>query len=227
MPHIQKLIQWFTDREGKVSYSMTHRNGPHSYDCSSAVYSALIHAGVLPAGTRLGNTETLYSLEDVIFRPIKRQDIRTGDLFVSGHKGRSLGAGGHTGVVLNAQTIIHCTYTRRGIARTPIDGWTAAAGHPTHWYRIILSNSSKTDPPSIARPAKTSPFKALAVGDAVTIRPGMSHWQTGEAPNFNVIGFKDRILQVKTVAQSKSQRAYLLEHLYSWILEQDLEEAYK
>ncbi|WP_423253337.1 peptidoglycan amidohydrolase family protein, partial [Melissococcus plutonius] len=37
MADINKMIQWMEDRKGKVTYSMEHRYGPNSYDCSSAV----------------------------------------------------------------------------------------------------------------------------------------------------------------------------------------------
>ncbi|WP_369118315.1 peptidoglycan amidohydrolase family protein, partial [Enterococcus thailandicus] len=30
----EAMIQWMTARERKVSYSMDHRTGPNSYDCS-------------------------------------------------------------------------------------------------------------------------------------------------------------------------------------------------
>ena len=39
-----------SDRVGKVTYSMDYRNGPNSYDCSSAVYYALMAGGAISAG---------------------------------------------------------------------------------------------------------------------------------------------------------------------------------
>lgn len=35
----ESMIKWMQDRLGKVTYSMTRRLGPNSYDCSSAVFS--------------------------------------------------------------------------------------------------------------------------------------------------------------------------------------------
>ena len=75
MGKIDVMIQWFRDRLGKVTYSMDYRNGPHSYDCSSAVYSALIKAGFLPPNTWLGNTETLFALEGKLLTPVKRNEL--------------------------------------------------------------------------------------------------------------------------------------------------------
>lgn len=138
---INTMIQWFKEREGKVTYSMDYRNGPNSYDCSSAVYSALIKAGFLPANTWLGNTETLFALEGKLFVPVQRSNLKPGDIFVAGVKGNSLGAGGHTGVYVGNGKIIHCTYARNGIATTPIDGYTGA-GLPVYWYRIKGAEST-------------------------------------------------------------------------------------
>lgn len=60
------------------------------------------------------------------------------------------------------------------------------------------------------------------VGDAVTIQNFATHWQTGEAIPSWVKGQSYKIIEVKTVNQSKSKRAYLLENIVSWILEQDI-----
>lgn len=38
MANVEAVINWFQARKGKVSYSMTNRLGPNSYDCSSAVF---------------------------------------------------------------------------------------------------------------------------------------------------------------------------------------------
>lgn len=141
MGRLDIFIQWFKDREGKVTYSMDYRNGPHSYDCSSAVYSALIKAGFLPSNTWLGNTETLFALEGKLLTPVKRSELKPGDIFVAGVKGRSLGEGGHTGVYIGNGKIIHCTYSRNGIAITPIDGYTGA-GLPVYWYRLKGAEST-------------------------------------------------------------------------------------
>src|SRR5699024_7779051 len=52
--NIEALIKWFEDRRGKVRYSMSYlRTGPNYYDCSSAVFSALIAGGFRPPGSAL------------------------------------------------------------------------------------------------------------------------------------------------------------------------------
>ncbi|MCW6665401.1 glucosaminidase domain-containing protein [Aerococcaceae bacterium NML191219] len=132
---LEAMIQWMYSKLGKVTYSMTYRNGPYSYDCSSSVFYAMIHAGILPKGTHPGSTETLFGMVGTKLRKINRSEVRRGDIFVSGYPGASAGAAGHTGIAINNNQIIHCTYPKNGMAVTPIPGWTGA---PCNWYRIIL-----------------------------------------------------------------------------------------
>lgn len=58
------MVQWFRDRIGVVKYSddLVLRQGPNYYDCSSAVFASLMHAGFMPHGHK-GNTATLFGLE--------------------------------------------------------------------------------------------------------------------------------------------------------------------
>ncbi len=134
MLSVETVIAWFKAREGKVTYSMDYRNGPNSYDCSSAVFSALIEAGFLPRGTHLGSTETLYGLEGSLLQPISRNEVKRGDIFVSGPKGGSGGIYGHTGVFISNSRIIHCTAGLNGIGETAAAGW--MGGPPNYFYRL-------------------------------------------------------------------------------------------
>ena len=118
---MDKVIEWFQQRQGRVSYSMDYRNGPNSYDCSSAIYHALIYAGILPQGFRIGNTETEFvDLPKFGFQRIE-VDIngyiptQRGDIFIWGKQGYTNGADGHTGIYLDNDNIIHCSYGYRGI----------------------------------------------------------------------------------------------------------------
>ncbi|RDX01544.1 hypothetical protein UR08_09835 [Listeria kieliensis] len=135
----EEVINWFKAREGKVTYSMANRNGPYSYDCSSAVYHALIEGGFLPKGTAIGNTESLYALEGKLLVAISASEVKRGDIFVSGTKGGSSGGNGHTGVFTSSSTIIHCNATSNGISETPVIGW--VGGPPTYYYRLIGSTN--------------------------------------------------------------------------------------
>ena len=118
---MDKVIEWFQQRQGRVSYSMDYRNGPNSYDCSSSIYHALIYAGILPQGFRIGNTETEFvDLPKFGFQRIEADAngyiaTQRGDIFIWGKQGYTLGANGHTGIYLDSDNIIHCAYAYNGI----------------------------------------------------------------------------------------------------------------
>ena len=118
---MDKVIEWFQQRQGRVSYSMINRNGASSYDCSSSIYHALIYAGILPAGFRIGNTETEFvDLPKFGFQRIEADvngyiPTQRGDIFIWGKQGYTLGANGHTGIYLDSDNIIHCAYAYNGI----------------------------------------------------------------------------------------------------------------
>lgn len=140
---INAMIKWFEDRLGKVKYSMSYlRVGPHYYDCSSAVFSALIAGGFRPKGSVLGSTETLYSLEGTLLIPIDFSEVQRGDIFVAGPKGGSSYGAGHTGVYYGDGKIIHCNYADNGISITGIAGRT---GSPVHWYRLRGARVESSD----------------------------------------------------------------------------------
>jgi gametolysin len=118
---MDKAIDWFQQRQGRVSYSMNYRNGPNSYDCSSAIYHALIYAGILPQGFRIGNTETEFvDLPKFGFQRIEADangyiPTQRGDIFIWGKQGYTNGADGHTGIFIDQNNIIHCAYGYNGI----------------------------------------------------------------------------------------------------------------
>ena len=103
--------------KGNYPYSMTRRNLNPGLDCSSSVYYALIDGGFLPKGTPIGNTETLFKLNGKIFKEIFSYDeVQRGDIFIRGGEGRSAGAGGHTGIFMRKDKIIHSNYSNNGIS---------------------------------------------------------------------------------------------------------------
>lgn len=118
---MDKVIEWFAQRQGRVSYSMNYRNGPSSYDCSSSIYHALIYAGILPQGFRIGNTETEFvDLPKFGFQRIEADangyiPTQRGDIFIWGKQGYTNGADGHTGIYIDNDNIIHCAYGYNGI----------------------------------------------------------------------------------------------------------------
>ncbi|WP_312248546.1 peptidoglycan amidohydrolase family protein [Streptococcus parasuis] len=116
--NMEQAIAWMEARRGKVTYSMDYRNGPNSYDCSSAVYYALMSAGAISAGWAV-NTE--YEHDWLLkngFKLIAENSVfaaQRGDIFIWGKRGQSSGAGGHTGIFVDSNNIIHCNYARNGI----------------------------------------------------------------------------------------------------------------
>lgn len=60
------------------------------------------------------------------------------------------------------------------------------------------------------------------VGDTVTVQSHATQYQTGQNIPSWVKGKKYKIKQIKSVNQSKSKKAYLLDDVNSWFLEQDI-----
>lgn len=114
-------------------------------DCSSAVYRAMKHGGFISQATANGNTETLFELgrRGKVLRQIAEKDIRYGDIFVAGVPGKSLGAGGHTGFILDKNTIIHCNWADRGVSVTPRKGRMGDLKYPVRYYRLVGGESTK------------------------------------------------------------------------------------
>lgn len=128
---IELFVKWMKSREGKVRYSQARREGPNYYDCSSSVSSAAKFAGLFPKSVGLPTTETLWAWGNAgtYFHQINQSEIQYGDIFVSRYNGK-----GHTGVILDKNTIIHCTLygSINGIVTTKLNGWT---GPNVRFYR--------------------------------------------------------------------------------------------
>ncbi|HEL1642015.1 peptidoglycan amidohydrolase family protein [Streptococcus suis] len=116
--NLETSIRWMNDRVGKVSYSMDYRNGPNSYDCSSAVYYALMAGGAISAGWAV-NTEYMHDWlirnGYVLVAENKPFNAQRHDVFIWGKRGYSSGEGGHTGIFVDNVNIIHCNFKRNGI----------------------------------------------------------------------------------------------------------------
>lgn len=153
MANIEKMIQWLVDRKGKVTYSMDVRLGPKSYDCSSAVYFALISGDFLPTGA-MGNTDTLFShLENAGWKKIQSDSLgnyrtKKGDIFIWGNRGASGGEAGHTGIFIDDKdTIIHCNYGYNGITINDHDTiWEVNSCPAITIYRYEKHTSSQAKP---------------------------------------------------------------------------------
>lgn len=148
--NIETAIAWMQARKGNVSYSMTSRDGDDSYDCSSSVYYALRSAGAVSAGWAV-NTE--YEHQWLInngYELILENtpwDAQRGDVFIWGRKGYSSGAGGHTGIFVDSDNIIHCNYRYDGITVNDHDDIWLYAGRPYYYvYRLTNPNAQPEKP---------------------------------------------------------------------------------
>ncbi|HEM3648182.1 TPA: glucosaminidase domain-containing protein [Streptococcus suis] len=142
--NMEQAIAWMEARRGKVTYSMDYRNGPNSYDCSSSVYFALMSAGAITAGWAV-NTEYMHDwLIKNGFKLIAENSVfaaQRGDIFIWGRRGQSSGAGGHTGIFVDSNNIIHCNYARNGIT---VDNYLATARASVNMYYYIYRPSGQS-----------------------------------------------------------------------------------
>lgn len=70
--------------------------------------------------------------------------------------------------------------------------------------------------------SSSSNSKTHKVGDTVTVQSHAAKYQTGQNIPSWVKGKKYKVKQIKSVNQSKSKKAYLLDGINSWFLEQDI-----
>ncbi|MCI2172371.1 peptidoglycan amidohydrolase family protein [Schleiferilactobacillus perolens] len=118
-----------------VTYSMDgSRVGTDgTADCSGAVYAAL-RTGGMPSGGYVLNTESMHGwlLANGWKRVADDSDwnAQRGDVFIWGKIGQSGGAGGHTGIFVDHDNIIHCNYAHNGVSINNHDAYWAADGCP-------------------------------------------------------------------------------------------------
>lgn len=148
--NIENAIAWMKARQGRVSYSMEERDGDESYDCSSSVYYALRSAGAVSAGWAV-NTEYehqwLINNGYTLISENTPWDAQRGDVFIWGRKGASAGAGGHTGMFIDEDNIIHCNYRYDGISVNDHDDIWVYAGRPYYYiYRLTNPNAQPEEP---------------------------------------------------------------------------------
>lgn len=137
----EKAIAWMGLKEGRVSYSMDYRNGPDSYDCSSAICSALIYAGASNPGWLL-NTEYMHDwLIQNGYQSIAENedwDSQRADIAIWRLRGQSAGAGGHVVMFIDADNIIHCNYANNNITIDNYNQTAAASGWMySYAYRYV------------------------------------------------------------------------------------------
>lgn len=159
---MENAIKWFANRAGRVTYSMTSRLGPSTYDCSSAVYLALQEANIFPQGIWIGNTDSLFrDLENHGFEQVKPNasgytPTQRGDVFIWGVRGASGGAAGHTGIMTSASDMIHCSYGRNGIQ---VDS-----------HNVIWEANGRPQATFYRRTGNSKPVTGINIGSMVQIK---------------------------------------------------------
>ncbi|WP_375708676.1 peptidoglycan amidohydrolase family protein [Streptococcus dysgalactiae] len=149
----EKAISWMVARQGAVSYSMDYRNGPSSYDCSSAIYYALMSAGAISAGWAV-NTEYMHDwlIKNGYVLIAENQDWNSqrGDVVIWGLRGQSAGAGGHVVMFVDSDNIIHCNYANNGITINNYNQTAASAGWMySYVYRLATPATTPTSGKSL------------------------------------------------------------------------------
>ncbi|MCI2172173.1 peptidoglycan amidohydrolase family protein [Schleiferilactobacillus perolens] len=131
-----------------VTYSMDgSRTGTDgTADCSGAVYAAL-RAGGMPSAGYVLNTESMHNwlLANGWQRIADNSNwnAQRGDVFIWGKIGDSAGAGGHTGIFIDHDNIIHCNYAHNGVSINNHDAYWAADGCPYFYaYRYASTQEA-------------------------------------------------------------------------------------
>ena len=225
---VQEALNWMDrhHRSKGFHYSMTERYLNPDTDCSSSVYYALIAGGVLPKGSYIGNTETLFKLKGKYLDEIyDYKDVRPGDIFIRGGEGTSAGAGGHTGIFYKKDGIVHSNYTNDGISYNDINTIDYYLDRQRSWneryFRPRYPGSSK---PSVSKPkAKASGKKFIkeehwtawtqcAVNvraDASTNSAIVATYPMGAPINYDSVYEADGYRWISYIGDSSGKRRYV------------------
>ncbi|HEM3634875.1 TPA: glucosaminidase domain-containing protein [Streptococcus suis] len=162
--NLETSIRWMSDRIGKVTYSMDYRNGPDSYDCSSAVYFALMAGGAISVGWAV-NTEYMHDWlirnGYVLVAENKPFNAQRHDVCILGKRGYSSGAGGHVVIFVDNVNVIHCNYARNGIT---IDNYNKVH-HGMYYYLYRPANQPSTSNKSLDQLVKETLAGKYGNGD--------------------------------------------------------------
>ncbi|NYS32920.1 phage tail protein [Streptococcus danieliae] len=184
-PRIDKMVQWFEARQGKVTYSMGARTGPGSYDCSSAIYYAMQAAGFPGIGTWPFSTETEHdALKRAGYQLVaenRQIPLQRGDILIWGKRGFSAGADGHTMIMKNNSDMIHCNFRHNGISTNNYQAYLQSMGRAIYTYVYRLPNQKGTAevaPKVQAALRKADGLKNRSVGNGQCY--GLAAWYARE-----------------------------------------------
>ena len=178
------LINWFESRRGKLTYSMYgSRNGSDgTADCSGSISQALKEAGVNIIG--LPSTVTLGSqlANNGFYRVSKNEDWngQRGDIILmswGADMSQSGGAGGHVGVLEDANTFISVDYWTGGQVGTAVSShnWDQyyAIEKPAYIEAWRFSGSTATQPNTVVSGGCKPDSKAYYLANDVAFVNGI------------------------------------------------------
>jgi hypothetical protein len=178
------LINWFESHRGKLTYSMYgSRNGSDgTADCSGSISQALKEAGVNIIG--LPSTVTLGSqlAKNGFYRVSKNEDWngQRGDIILmswGSDMSQSGGAGGHVGVLEDANTFISVDYSTGGQAGTAVSShnWDSYYNSckPSYVEAWRFSGSTATQPNTVVFGGRKPDSKAYYLANDVAFVNGI------------------------------------------------------
>lgn len=219
---LEAAIAWMWQRRkggpAPVTYSMAHRYGPHSYDCSSAVDAAFTSAGLWPEDGP-DNTDSLHAdFEKMGWTRVPQAahggyDVQRGDVFIWGRRGASGGAFGHIGIMLDSENMIHCNYGYNGITVNRHDDIWVANGRPVvYFYRPPAAPTGSNQvgtvevPGSFAAAEKDGPYWSVEEGDTMS-EIAMHYYGNASAETMAKIAKFNDIVNINVL--NVGQRVYI------------------
>ena len=76
-------------------------------------------------------------------RDTDKTEFQEGDIFIWGEIGKSSGSGGHTGIFVDDETVIHCSKRNEGIAENEYLEYKASTPHKDDYVYIYRSKNAK------------------------------------------------------------------------------------
>lgn len=133
---MNRVIEWMKQGEGTVRYSIGSRLGPDTFDSASAVYFALRSCGMLP-NDAMGTCDDLRT--DLLKHGWERvESPNVGDVFIWGVPGASEDGSGHSGIMVDEDTIIHCNKEKGISIDYLLDFWEAMGKPPQEFYHSAV-----------------------------------------------------------------------------------------
>lgn len=209
MVNIDKQIEWAKARRG-YGYNMSgSRNGSDgTFDCSSFICYSIQENG----GTKMKwvyNTDSMhdYLIENgyelISFN--KSWDMKKGDIIITGIKGQSGGAAGHTALAIDGTNIIDCAWygavNMDSVRIHPESDMPYGAGF--YVYRLKNGGSSQT-------PSKPSQSSSEWIKETGVYRPdSATNLRTGASTSSGVIATLPPKSAVKYDAYKVDKNGYL------------------